>query len=180
MHPKWRNNGPETLKMRIKRVLKEIYQVALQSQLQDKLSLSDEDIERLVDCCKREDLPVHQILGAFFTLQSSITNRIVKRKYHIPHKGLLDYFAARHLMLRLQDGSFSPKEAISSLPQSAAKPQKQRPRLQDRFISLLVPIRSLFQGAAKLQVQPSHLQNRAFPQPGAIRSLLQDAAQQQT
>ncbi|MPC44218.1 hypothetical protein E2C01_037885 [Portunus trituberculatus] len=175
VHPTWGSNEPETLKMRIKRVLKEMYQLALQSLLQDRLYLSDNDIERLVDCCKREELPVKEVLGAFFTHQSSITNRIVMQKYYTPHKGLLDYFAARHIMLRLQDVSLLPPGAIRSLPQSATKPQTQRPRLQDRLISLLGPIRSRFQFATQPQTQCPRLKDRSQSQPGTIRSLLQGA-----
>ncbi|XP_063877097.1 uncharacterized protein LOC135109600 isoform X2 [Scylla paramamosain] len=123
MHPTWGKNEPETLKTRIKSVLKEVYQMALQGLLQDRLSLSDEDIKRLTDCCKREDLPSHQILGAFFTLRSSITNRVVKRKYYTPHKGLLEYFAARHIMQHLHDESLLEPGAIRSLLQGAAQPK---------------------------------------------------------
>ncbi|KAK8374077.1 hypothetical protein O3P69_018336 [Scylla paramamosain] len=123
--PIWGKKRPHTRNTRIKRVLKEMYQMALQVLLQDRLSLSDEDTERLTDCCETEDLPTYQVLGAFFTLRSSVTNRIAKRKYYIPHKGLLEYYAARHIIQRLQDGLLSESGAIMSLLQGAHHPQTQ-------------------------------------------------------
>ncbi|XP_063852436.1 uncharacterized protein LOC135095504 isoform X2 [Scylla paramamosain] len=126
VHPTWgKNELEETLRTRIKRVLKEVYQLALQGLLQDRLSLSDEDTKWLADYCKREDLPSHQVLGAFFTLRLSIINRIVKRKYYTPHKGLLEYFAARHIMQCLHDESLPGPGAIRSLLQGTAQPQTQ-------------------------------------------------------
>ncbi|XP_063852517.1 uncharacterized protein LOC135095549 isoform X2 [Scylla paramamosain] len=113
--PTWGEKRPQTLKMRIKRVVKEMYQVALQSLLQDRVNLSDEDTERLTDCCEREDLPPQQVLGAFFTLQLSITKRICEERYSMHHKGMLEYFAARHIMQHLQDGSLPGPGAIRSL-----------------------------------------------------------------
>ncbi|XP_063878234.1 uncharacterized protein LOC135110171 isoform X2 [Scylla paramamosain] len=123
VHAIWGRKKPETRKVRIKRVLKEMYQMALQGLLQDRLSLADEDIERLADCCEKEDLPSQEVLGAFFNLRSSVTNRVVRRQYYIPHKGMLEYFAAQHIMHCLQDRSLPNSGAIICLLRDAIQPK---------------------------------------------------------
>lgn len=123
--PTWGKKRPLTRNTRIKRVLKEMYQLALHGLLQNRLSLSDEDTERLADYCESEDLPTDQVLGAFFTLRASVTNRVVKKVYYIPHKGLLDYFAAQHIMRCLQDKFQAESGAIRSLLLDVLQPQKQ-------------------------------------------------------
>ncbi|XP_063852616.1 uncharacterized protein LOC135095610 isoform X2 [Scylla paramamosain] len=125
VHPKWGKNRPQTLRTRIESVLKEIYQMAVKGLLQDRLSLSDEEKKRLEYCCEREDLPSHQILGAFFTMRSSITNKVVRRNYYAPHKGMMEYFAARHIMQHHHDGFLTEPGAITSLLQGATQPQTQ-------------------------------------------------------
>ncbi|XP_045113844.1 LOW QUALITY PROTEIN: uncharacterized protein LOC123506059 [Portunus trituberculatus] len=104
-HPTWGEKSPLTLKTRIRRVVEDMYQMALQGLRQDKLSLSEEDTERLEKSCRREDLPPREVLGAFFTLRLSVNNRVREQHYSMPHKGLLEYFAARHIMKCLQDES---------------------------------------------------------------------------
>ncbi|KAK8372022.1 hypothetical protein O3P69_011879 [Scylla paramamosain] len=157
--PTWGKKRPQTRNTRIKRVLKVMYQMALQGLLQDRLSLSDEDIERLADCCEREDLPTHQVLGAFFILRSSVTNRVIKRKYYIPHKGLLEYFAAQHIMQSLQDGSLSESGAIRSLLHYVLQPQTKPLDLKG--------LRNLFWHVAGLLSTPG-----APKRPEAIKEIL--------
>ncbi|XP_063853542.1 uncharacterized protein LOC135096158 isoform X2 [Scylla paramamosain] len=180
VHPTWGKKRPHTLRARIKRVVKEMYQVALQGLLLDRQSLSEEDTEWLTDCCEREDLPAQEVLEAFFTLQSSITNRIRQENYVMHHKGMLEYFAARHIMQCLQGGSHPGPGAISSLLQGAAQPQTQPLGLHYGFHPEPGAIRSLPQGAAQPQTQPLGLHYGFHPEPGAIRSLPRGAARPQT
>ncbi|XP_045113864.1 uncharacterized protein LOC123506072 [Portunus trituberculatus] len=114
-HPLFGERRPRTLKMRLKKVVGEMYKMALQNLVQDKLSLSEEDVERLVDCCETEDLPDQEVLGAFFILRLSVNNRVRKEQYCLPHKGLQEYFAARHIIQRLQDRSLPPSRTVTSL-----------------------------------------------------------------
>ncbi|XP_045114684.1 uncharacterized protein LOC123506554 [Portunus trituberculatus] len=120
-HPTWGEKRPRTLKTRIKRMVQEMYRMALHCLLQDRLSLSEEDVERLEKRCKEEDLPDQEVLGAFFTLQLSVNNSVREEHYSLPHKGLLEYFAARHIMQRLQDGSLPPSGAVRSLLQTVSQ-----------------------------------------------------------
>ncbi|XP_045110390.1 uncharacterized protein LOC123504130 [Portunus trituberculatus] len=102
-------------------MVQEMYRMALHCLLQDRLSLSEEDVERLEKRCKEEDLPDQEVLGAFFTLQLSVNNSVREEHYSLPHKGLLEYFAARHIMQRLQDGSLPPSGAVRSLLQTVSQ-----------------------------------------------------------
>ncbi|XP_045105450.1 uncharacterized protein LOC123500962 isoform X2 [Portunus trituberculatus] len=169
-YPTYGQTRPRTLKTRIKRVLKEMYQMALQGLLQDRLTLSEEDTERLEKRCKEEELPEQDVLGAFYTLRLFVNNRVREEQYSLPHKGLLEYFAARHIIQRLQDESLPLPGAGRSLTHTSTqqKSHRPRPRLQDRVLSLINPIRSLFRKAT----QPKT--------PGAIRSVLHTVTQQGT
>ncbi|XP_063878228.1 uncharacterized protein LOC135110166 isoform X2 [Scylla paramamosain] len=159
VNPTWGKKRPQTLKTRIKRVVKEMYQMALQGLLQDRLSLSEEETERLTDCCEREDLPAQQVLGAFFTLQLSITNKVRQENYAMPHKGLMEHFAARHIIEHLQDRSVQEPGAIRSLLQGAARPQFQPLNLRG--------LRNLFWHVAGLLATPD------FPKrPGTIKEVI--------
>ncbi|KAK8379062.1 hypothetical protein O3P69_019106, partial [Scylla paramamosain] len=174
MDPTWQKKKTQTLRTRIKSVVKEMYQIALQGLLQDRLSLSEEDTERLMDCCKREDLPAQQVLGAFFTLRLSITNRVHQENYSMPHKGLQEYFAARYIMQRLQDGSHPGPGAIKSLPQGATQPETQPLFRHDESPPEQRKIRSQLQDAIQL-ITHSLLPDESLPVPRAINSLLQGA-----
>ncbi|KAK8379202.1 hypothetical protein O3P69_019212 [Scylla paramamosain] len=168
--PTWGEKKPRTLKMRIKRVVKEMYQVALRGLLQDRLNLSDEGTEQLTDCCEREDLPPQQVLGAFFTLRLSITNRVYEENYSMPHKGMLEYFAARHIMQHLQDGSLPGSGAIRSLLEAT---------FYDESLPEQGVFRRLLQGVFQL-ISLLQLHCGSLLESRAIESLPQDAAQPQT
>lgn len=86
----------------IKRVLRVVYQIALEGLLQGRMSLSDKDIMQLKKICEEEKLPSEEFLGGLFSLQSSVTKRMVCEKYSVPHKGFQDFFAARHIVGCLQ------------------------------------------------------------------------------
>ncbi|XP_045105451.1 NACHT, LRR and PYD domains-containing protein 1 homolog [Portunus trituberculatus] len=124
-HPAHEHTRPLTLKTRIKRVLKEMYQMALQGLLQDRLTLSEEETERLEKHCKKEELPEQDVLGAFYTLRLFVNNRVREEQYSLPHKGLLEYFAARHIIQSLQDESLPPLRVLRSLLHTCTQPQPQ-------------------------------------------------------
>ncbi|XP_063851975.1 uncharacterized protein LOC135095139 isoform X2 [Scylla paramamosain] len=159
VNPTWGKKRPQTLKTRIKRVAKVMYQMALQGLLQNRLNLSEEETERLTDCCEREDLPAQQVLGAFFTLQVSIINRVRQENYAMPHKGLLEHFAARHIIEHLQNRSLQEPGAIRSLLQGAVQPQTHPLNLRG--------LRNLFWHVAGLLATPD------FPKrPGTIKEVM--------
>ncbi|KAG0697988.1 NACHT, LRR and PYD domains-containing protein 3 [Chionoecetes opilio] len=100
----------------IKRVLKVVYRIALEGLLQGRMSLSEEDFVHLKNRCEEEKLPMEEFMGAFFSLRSSFTklkNESLRKKndpmtnddnddiiYDVPHKGLQEFFAARHICLQ--------------------------------------------------------------------------------
>ncbi|XP_063850228.1 uncharacterized protein LOC135094237 isoform X2 [Scylla paramamosain] len=93
----------------IKKVLNMVYEVSLAGLLQDRLSLRDEDMLRLRKYCKEENLPREEVLGGFFSLRQFIINRKIHQTYYAPHKGLQEFFAAKHIVNYLGQTSASGK-----------------------------------------------------------------------
>ncbi|KAK8379723.1 hypothetical protein O3P69_019608 [Scylla paramamosain] len=84
------------------------------------LALTQEDYNQLQISIK--GIPVHrrmQFAEQYCTSTNkdrlSITKRVCEERYSMHHKGMLEYFAARHIMQHLQDGSLPGPGAIRSL-----------------------------------------------------------------
>ena len=88
---------------KIKKVLKIMYMVELQGLFEERLYLSDEDIEQLLECCETQKLPPEELLAAFFSLRKSVASRRVSEKYYAPHKGLQEFYAAMHILQHVED-----------------------------------------------------------------------------
>lgn len=91
----------------IRKVLQLVYRMALEGLLQDRMSLSDDDVKHLKHVCEEEKLPSEELMGGLFSLQSSLIKRVIYEKYSVPHKGLQEFFAARHIVECLQNDSVS-------------------------------------------------------------------------
>ncbi|MPC48339.1 Coagulation factor V [Portunus trituberculatus] len=82
----------------LKKVLDVLYGVALLGLLENRLFLSYQDFRQLQESCNFENLPWEEVMGAFFSLRQTISvNKVVNQTYHVPHKGLQEFFGAKYI-----------------------------------------------------------------------------------
>lgn len=85
----------------IAEVLSVMYKVALKGLLQGRVYLSDEDLRGLRDECIRQGLDPEEVLPAFYNMRREVSFGMVTERYCPPHKGLQDFFAAKHIAEQL-------------------------------------------------------------------------------
>lgn len=83
------------------RFLSKCYEIALKGLIQERIYLSDDDQRHLSRICKDAHLEEQEVLPAFYSLRREETVGVTEESYHAPHKGLQDFFAARHVLGRL-------------------------------------------------------------------------------
>lgn len=164
-NPKAAGTNRQTRKIGIMKVLKMIYQVALDSLLQDRIILSEENTKRLIEYSEAEKLPSEEMMAAFFSLRQSVANRVIHEKYYIPHKGIQEFYAAQHIVGYLQRTSDPEAGLIRRLYHRIVG------CLQHNFVVETGPIMRLFQ-----YIVGRH-QQRCVQRAGAIRRLLQNSLQ---
>lgn len=104
----------------IARTLKVMYEVALKGLLQNRVYLSDEDLAAVQDACTTEGLKPEEILEAFYCLRREVSFGVVIESYCAPHKGLQDFYAAKHIAGQL---SQYKKGAIERVVQACSAGQ---------------------------------------------------------
>lgn len=131
---------PETpmepvLGTRIKTFLCISYEIALNGLIQENFCLSDNDVNTLMNFCEAKSLPVQDTLPAFYSLRRVETGAVTRAQYHLPHKGLQDYFAACHIHARLNN-NYKPGD-IRRLLDSTAGHHLQLEPLRNMLCHLL-------------------------------------------
>lgn len=103
VHAQSKNTGYESRKEAIMRIMDIIGRVALEGILLNTLIISPKDRLRLEKCCRDENLPSSEVLGAFMSLRKYIVNRVIHETYCTPHKGLQEFYSAKYIVKHLQD-----------------------------------------------------------------------------
>lgn len=101
-------------------VLSVMYKVALKGLLQGRVYLSDEDLRGLRDECIKQDLDPEEVLPAFYNLRREVSFGVVTESYCHPHKGLQDFFGAKHIAEQLdqyREGAIKRVLQVSSAGQ---------------------------------------------------------------
>ncbi|XP_045122248.1 uncharacterized protein LOC123510868 isoform X2 [Portunus trituberculatus] len=103
-HPQTRDFNRLYREESIEIVLDLIYQVSFECLMENRQFLSRDDMKQLKHCCKDQELPREEMLGSFFSLRETVTTR-VSQVYHSPHKGIQEFFAAKHIVRILNQSS---------------------------------------------------------------------------
>ncbi|XP_050710144.1 uncharacterized protein LOC126994917 [Eriocheir sinensis] len=85
------------LQINIGNFLKQCYEIALKGLIQDKIYLDDEDRNKLEEFSSKNNLPIEDVLPAFYSMRRQSVRGVTKPHYFAPHKGLQDFFAACHI-----------------------------------------------------------------------------------
>lgn len=86
----------------IKKVLSVVKKIALNGLLHGTIYLSDDDENLLNLSCRDEHLPEKEVMQAFYSLRREVALGKVTERYCAPHKGLQEFFAAQHIIGKLQ------------------------------------------------------------------------------
>ncbi|KAK8373628.1 hypothetical protein O3P69_012597 [Scylla paramamosain] len=101
---------PQDIKTRevlISMVLQDIYDTSLQALLQDRLTLSKQEEQKLICCCFGKGLPSKEVIPAFFSLQDTSDRLGHHQKYAAPHKSLQEFYGASAIVHKLVEDSHS-------------------------------------------------------------------------
>ncbi|XP_063856617.1 uncharacterized protein LOC135098285 [Scylla paramamosain] len=88
-------------------VLQDIYDMSLQALLQDRLTLSKQEEQKLICCCLGKGLPSKEVIPAFFNLQDTSDRLGHHQKYAAPHKSLQEFYGASAIVHKLVEDSHS-------------------------------------------------------------------------
>ncbi|XP_063854320.1 uncharacterized protein LOC135096623 [Scylla paramamosain] len=97
----------KTREVLISRVLQDIYDMSLQGLLQDRLTLSKQEEQKLICCCLGKGLPSKEVIPAFFNLQDTSDRLGHHQKYAAPHKSLQEFYGASAIVHKLVEDSHS-------------------------------------------------------------------------
>nr|XP_053655675.1 NACHT, LRR and PYD domains-containing protein 10-like [Cherax quadricarinatus] len=126
VHEDTKNLDDSDLENKVEEILREIYKTSLESLSRDQLSLEEKTVNYLKSSCKSLGLPHKEILSAFLCLKPTWTLTGIKEQYSAPHKGIQDYFAARYIVVNLNnDLQHSTSTPVSLAPVSIREVLKQ-------------------------------------------------------
>nr|XP_053635389.1 uncharacterized protein LOC128690676 [Cherax quadricarinatus] len=91
------------LKYRIKEILSMIYMASLESLSREQLTLEEKTVSRLISACNNHDIPYDEMFSAFLSLKPIWTWQGILERYSAPHKGILDYYSALHIVMTLKN-----------------------------------------------------------------------------
>ncbi|XP_063841226.1 uncharacterized protein LOC135089523 isoform X2 [Scylla paramamosain] len=97
----------QTLEDHIYKVLEDMYDVALQALLQDRVTLSEEEARSLRISCRRKGLPSQEVIPSFFNLEDINDRQGHHQKYAAPHKSLQEFYGASGIVQKLLKSSHS-------------------------------------------------------------------------
>ncbi|XP_063855569.1 uncharacterized protein LOC135097579 [Scylla paramamosain] len=97
----------KTREVLISMVLQDIYDMSLQGLLQDRLTLSKQEEQKLICCCLGKGLPSKEVIPAFFNLQDTSDRLGHHQKYAAPHKSLQEFYGASAIVHKLVEDSHS-------------------------------------------------------------------------
>ncbi|XP_063878231.1 uncharacterized protein LOC135110169 isoform X2 [Scylla paramamosain] len=107
----------------IYKVLEDMYDVALQALLQDRVTLSKEEEWRLKESCDGKGLPCMDVMATFFNLQDINDKLGHHQNYSAPHRSLQEFYGASGIVHKLMEGSHS-----SLIPRMLHDPPRQQLR----------------------------------------------------
>ncbi|XP_063854356.1 uncharacterized protein LOC135096630 [Scylla paramamosain] len=97
----------QTREVHIYKVLEDLYDVSMQALLQDRLTLSKQEEQKLICSCHEKGLPSKEVIPAFFNLQDTSDRLGHHQKYAAPHKSLQEFYGASAIVHKLVEGSHS-------------------------------------------------------------------------
>ncbi|XP_050704347.1 uncharacterized protein LOC126989793 [Eriocheir sinensis] len=87
----------DLLQINIGNFLKQCYEIALKGLIQDKIFIEEADRIHLEEFSRDNNLPIADVLPAFYSMRRQSVRGVTKVHYFAPHKGIQDFFAACHI-----------------------------------------------------------------------------------